>query len=63
MASIHAVHHMVQLVRRARAAVIAGRYAAFRDETWSTYHSGDTLVPTLEDTPGPVAEGAGGRNP
>jgi queuine tRNA-ribosyltransferase len=63
LASIHAVHHMVQLVRGARAAIVAGRYAAFRDETWNTYHSGDTLVPTLGGAPGPVEEGAGGRNP
>ena len=60
LASIHAVHHMVALVRRARAAVFAGRYAAFRAEFLERYHSGETLV--REPGPGPaegVAEPAG----
>jgi queuine tRNA-ribosyltransferase len=62
LASIHAVHHMVRLVRDARAAIVAGRYAAFREQTWNTYHSGDTLVPALGGTSGPIADPAGGRN-
>jgi queuine tRNA-ribosyltransferase len=44
LASLHAVHHMVALVRRARAAVLAGRYPAFRAEFLERYHSGETLV-------------------
>ncbi len=44
LASIHAVHHMVALVRRARAAVLAGGYAAFREEFLERYHSGETLA-------------------
>jgi queuine tRNA-ribosyltransferase len=62
LASIHAVHAMVRLVRDARAAIVAGRYAAFREETWNTYHSGDTLMPSLGGAPGPVGTQAGGRN-
>jgi len=60
LASIHAVHAMVALVRRARAAVFAGRYAAFRAEFLERYHSGETLA--REPGPGPardVAEPAG----
>ncbi len=44
LASIHAVHHMIALVRRARAAVLAGDYAAFRREFLERYHSGETLA-------------------
>ena len=44
LASIHAVHHMIALVRRAREAVRAGRYAAFRAGFLERYHSGDTLA-------------------
>src|SRR5258706_583851 len=62
LASIHAVHQMVRLVREARTAIAAGQYAAFRDRTWTTYHSGDTLAPTLGGTPGPIVNQAGGRN-
>ena len=46
LASLHAVHHMVQLARRARRAVTEGRYRAFREEFLSRYHSGDTLAPS-----------------
>jgi len=53
LASIHAVHHMVRLTRDARAAILAGRYATFRDQTWNRYHSGDTLVPTPGGVPEP----------
>ncbi len=44
LASLHAVHHMVALARRARAAALAGRYAAFRAEFLERYHSGETLA-------------------
>uniref|UniRef100_A0A832I4W7 Queuine tRNA-ribosyltransferase n=1 Tax=Eiseniibacteriota bacterium TaxID=2212470 RepID=A0A832I4W7_UNCEI len=46
LASLHAVHHMVGLARRARQAVLAGRYAAFREEFLAKYHSGETLAPS-----------------
>jgi queuine tRNA-ribosyltransferase len=52
LASLHAVHHMVGLVRRARAAILAGRATAFRDEVLTKYRSGETLAPSL--TPGPA---------
>jgi queuine tRNA-ribosyltransferase len=45
LASIHAVHHMVGLTRRAREAARAGGYAAFRAEFLERYHSGETLAP------------------
>ena len=45
LASIHAVHHMVGLVRRAREAVLAGRFAAFRAAFLERYHSRETLTP------------------
>jgi len=48
---------MVALVRRAREAVFAGRYAAFRTEFLERYHSGETLA--REPGPGPAADVAG----
>jgi len=45
LASIHAVHHLLSVVRRAREAVLAGRYEAFRREFVERYHSGETLAP------------------
>ena len=45
LASIHAVHQMVQLTRRARAAIVDGTYAAFRADFLQRYHSGETLAP------------------
>ncbi len=45
LASLHAVHHMVALTRRARAAVVEGRFAAFRDAFVEHYRSGETLAP------------------
>jgi queuine tRNA-ribosyltransferase len=51
LASVHAVHHMVQLTRRARQAVQEGRFAEFRREVLSRFASGETLAPAL--TPGP----------
>jgi queuine tRNA-ribosyltransferase len=56
LTSLHAVHHMVALVRRARAAVLAGRYPAFRAEFLERYQSGETLVresPAAEPTAEP----------
>jgi queuine tRNA-ribosyltransferase len=44
LASVHAVHHMVSLVRRARAAVVAGRYAQFREDCLERFASGETLA-------------------
>lgn len=44
LASLHAVHHMVGLARRARRAVLEGRYASFRSEFLAKYHSGETLA-------------------
>jgi hypothetical protein len=38
------VHHMIALVRRAREAVFAGRFAAFRAEFLERYHSSETLA-------------------
>jgi queuine tRNA-ribosyltransferase len=46
LASIHAVHHMISLTRRARAAIVAGRFAAFRAEFLERYRSGETLAPS-----------------
>jgi queuine tRNA-ribosyltransferase len=45
LASVHAVHHMVSLVRRARRAVLEGRYAAFRADFLERFASRDTLAP------------------
>ena len=44
LTSVHAVHAMVALVRRAREAVLGGRYDAFRAEFLERYHSGETLA-------------------
>jgi queuine tRNA-ribosyltransferase len=55
LASLHAVHHMVSLARRAREAVFAGRYAAFKDEVMTKYRSGETLAPSLAPGPAPAA--------
>ena len=45
LATIHAVHHMANLVRGAREAILAGRYAAFRSQVLERVHSGETLTP------------------
>jgi len=37
--------HMIQLARRARRAVLAGTYRAFREEFLARYHSGEALAP------------------
>jgi queuine tRNA-ribosyltransferase len=44
LASIHAIHHMVALVRRARAAIVEGRYGEFRSAFLERFHSGETLA-------------------
>ena len=45
LASVHAVHHMVQLSRRARQAALAGRYTAFRSAFIERFESGEHLAP------------------
>ena len=52
LASIHAVHHMIALMRGARAAIVEGRYAAFRAAFLERYRSGATLVPPAAGTTG-----------
>ena len=44
LASLHAVHQMVGLARRAREAVMDGRYAAFRAAFLDTFRSRATLA-------------------
>ncbi len=44
LASVHAVHQILSLVRRARAAIAAGTFAAFRSEFLDRFHSNETLV-------------------
>ena len=44
LASVHAVHHMISLVRRARAAVLEGRFAAFRSQFLEKFASRETLA-------------------
>jgi queuine tRNA-ribosyltransferase len=44
LASVHAVHHMISLVRRARAAIQQGRFAAFRQQFLEQFASGETLA-------------------
>ncbi len=45
LASVHAVHHTISIVRRARAAILEGRFAAFRAAFLEKFHSGETLAP------------------
>ena len=45
LASLHAVHQMVSLARAARAAVVEGRYAAFRATFLEKFRSRATLAP------------------
>ena len=47
LASVHAVHHMVQLSRRARQAALEGRYASFRAEFIRRFESGEYLAPAV----------------
>jgi len=45
LASLHAVSHMVRLAREARAAVLEGRFGAFRETFLERFESGETLEP------------------
>jgi len=45
LASIHAVHHLISLARRCRAAALEGRFAAFRSEFLARFRSRETLAP------------------
>jgi queuine tRNA-ribosyltransferase len=56
LTSIHAVHHMIRLVREARRAVLEGRYAAFRAAFLEQFHGGGILQPP--HGPAPSAAGA-----
>ncbi len=44
LASVHAVHQLRALVRDARAAIVEGRFAAFRAAFLERFHSGETLA-------------------
>jgi queuine tRNA-ribosyltransferase len=44
LASVHAVHQMISLVRRARAAIAESRFSAFRAEFLQKFLSNETLV-------------------
>jgi queuine tRNA-ribosyltransferase len=44
LASVHAVHQLLTLVRDARAAIVAGRFASFRSTFLEKFHSGETLA-------------------
>ncbi len=44
LASVHAVHQLRSLVRKAREAILAGHYAAFRAAFLEKFHSGETLA-------------------
>jgi len=46
LASIHAVTHMIGLVRRARRAVLEGRFREFREAFVERFRSGETLAPS-----------------
>jgi queuine tRNA-ribosyltransferase len=48
LTSHHAVHHMVRLASNARAAILAGRYEAFRREFLEKFRSGETLSPAMQ---------------
>jgi queuine tRNA-ribosyltransferase len=45
LASVHAVHFTIELTRRARAAVLDGRFAEFRAAFLERFRSGETLAP------------------
>jgi queuine tRNA-ribosyltransferase len=44
LASVHAVHQMVSLVRQARRAILEDRFAAFRAAFLERFHSNETLA-------------------
>jgi len=45
LASLHSVHFLLALMRRARAAILSGRFAAWRRETLELYRSGEAAEP------------------
>jgi queuine tRNA-ribosyltransferase len=45
LASAHAIHFNIALARRARAAILEGRYAAFKAAFLERFRSGETLTP------------------
>jgi queuine tRNA-ribosyltransferase len=44
LASVHAVTHMLRLARAARAAIVEGRFRAFREAFLARFQSGETLA-------------------
>ena len=44
LVSVHAIHQMVSLVRRARSAIAESRFTAFREEFLQKFLSNETLV-------------------
>lgn len=54
LTSIHAVHHMIRLVRDARRAVVEQRYAAFRAAVVDKFHGGEALGPPRDPAPSPA---------
>ena len=56
LASLHAVHQMMDLVRGARAAILEGRYARFRTGFLERFRSGETLAPAAEREREPTGE-------
>jgi queuine tRNA-ribosyltransferase len=62
LASVHAVHHAVRLMRDARAAMVTGGFEAFRRRFMERFGSGETLAPSREpDRHGRPAAVAGAR--
>jgi queuine tRNA-ribosyltransferase len=51
LASVHAVHFMSRIARDARAAIEAGRYAAFRETFLNRFRSRETLAPAALTDP------------
>jgi queuine tRNA-ribosyltransferase len=47
LASLHAVRHMIRLVRQAREAIVGGTYAEFRSRFRERFESGETLAPSV----------------
>jgi queuine tRNA-ribosyltransferase len=54
LTSIHAVHHMIQVVREARRAILEQRFAAFRTALLDRFHAGETLRPPHGPAPSPA---------
>jgi queuine tRNA-ribosyltransferase len=47
LASLHAVRHMIRLVRQAREAILNGSYAEFRSRFRERFESRETLAPSV----------------